>query len=58
MCIRDRNNTALFMMIGAQVIVTFITLFYFYKAYKTPPKFADDGKDDILKPDFTYASLK
>ena len=47
------NNTALFMMIGAQVIVTFITLFYFYKAYKTPPKFAEDGRDDILKPDFT-----
>jgi len=47
------NSTALIMMISALSIVTFVTIYYFYKAFKTPLPTAEDGRPEIKKPDFT-----
>ncbi|MFZ4752075.1 MAG: hypothetical protein ACOYLG_01910 [Chitinophagaceae bacterium] len=47
------NSTSLIMMIGTLSIVTIVTVYYFYKAFTTPSEMADDGKEEITRPDFT-----
>lgn len=47
------NNTALWMMCISLGIVAIVTIYYFYKAFKTPPKIVDEHDGEIHKPDFT-----
>jgi hypothetical protein len=46
------NTSALIMMIGTQVIVTFVTVYFFMKVLKTPPKPEPDSfldNDDVVE---------
>ncbi|MBK7690253.1 MAG: hypothetical protein IPK62_14610 [Bacteroidetes bacterium] len=47
------NSTALIIFIVTLSSVTFITIYYFYKAFKTPIPPVDDDRPEINKPDFT-----
>ncbi|MBK8846240.1 MAG: hypothetical protein IPO27_06580 [Bacteroidetes bacterium] len=47
------NTSALIMMIAAIGIVTMVTVFYFYKAFTTPPRPVEDGHGDVMRPDVT-----
>lgn len=47
------NTSALLMMISSLSIVTIVTVYYFYKAFKTPHAPVDDGHGDLMRPDVT-----
>ncbi len=40
------NTSALIMMIATQVIVTFVTVYFFVRVLKTPPKPEPDSYED------------
>ncbi len=45
------NNSALFLMISTEVIIAFVTVYFFWRVLKTPPKPEPDSfsNDDIIQ---------
>jgi hypothetical protein len=44
------NNSALFLMISSEVVITAVTIYFFWKVLKTPPKSEPDSfseNDDL-----------